>query len=113
MAGHMRATLQAIKAELRKRRHWPSGETSRWLRRVIQGWLNYHAIPNNSHRIERFVNEVTRIWLQVLRSRSQRGRRGWTWTRMQRLARRHLPCPRIVHPYPDRRFRDRLKAGVV
>jgi len=113
MAKRMRATLQAIKAELRKRRHRPFGETARWLRRVVQGWLNYHAIPNNSHRLGRFVNEVTRIWLQVLRSRSQRGRRGWTWTRMQRLARRHLPRPRIVHPYPDRRFRDRLKAGAV
>jgi len=113
MAKRMRATLQAIKAKLRKRRHRPVGETGRWLWRVVQGWLNDHAVPSNSHRINRFVDEVTRHWLAEIRRRSQRGRRGWTWERMQRLARLHLPRPRIVHPYPDKRFRARLKAGTV
>ena len=113
MAKRMRATLQAIKAELRERMHWPLGETARWLRRVVQGWLNYHAVPSNSHRIGRFVDEVTRLWLKVIRRRSQRGRRRWTWARMQRLVRRYFPCPRILHSYPDKRFRARLKAGAV
>ena len=113
VARRMRATLQAIKAALRKRMHRPLGETARWLRRVVQGWLNYHAVPSNSRRIGRFVDEVTRLWLKVIRRRSQRGRRRWTWARMQRLVRRHLPRPRIIHPYPDQRFRARLKAGAV
>jgi len=113
IAKRMRATLQAIKTDLRKRMHRPLGETARWLRRVVQGWLNYHAVPSNSHRICRFVDEVTRHWLQVIRRRSQRGRKRWTWERMQRLARRHLPRPRIVHPYPDKRFHARLEAGAV
>jgi group II intron reverse transcriptase/maturase len=113
VAKRMRATLQAIKAELRKRMHEPLGETARWLRHVVQGWLNYHAVPSNSHRIGRFVDEVTRLWLRALRNRSQRGRRGWTWARVQRLARKHLPRPRITHPYPSKRFRARLKAGAV
>jgi hypothetical protein len=89
------------------------GETGRWLRSVVQGWLNYHAVPSNSDRIGRFVDEVTRHWLVVLRRRSQRGCRGWTWQRVQRLARLHLPRPRIVHPYPDQRFRARLEVGAV
>ena len=113
MAKRMRATLQAIKTELRKRMHRPIGETVRWLRRVVQGWLNYHAVPSNSHRMGRFVDEVTRLWLKVFRSRSQRGRSRWTWARMQRLARRHLPRPRIIHPYPNQRFHARLKARAV
>ncbi len=113
IAKRMRATLQAIQAELRKRMHHPLGDTARWLRRVVQGWLNYHAIPSNRHRICRFVDEVTRQWLRVIRRRSQRGRNRWTWERMQRLARRHLPRPRIAHPYPDQRFRARLEAGAV
>jgi len=113
MAKRVRTTLQAIRAKLRKRRHRPIGETGRWLRRVVQGWLNYHAVPGNSHSIGRFVDEVIRLWLQVLQRRSQRSRRGWTWVRMQRLARRHLPRPRIVHPYPDQRFRVRLEARAV
>jgi len=109
----MRATLQAIKIKLRKRMHRPLGETALWLRSVVQGWLNYHAIPSNGKRIRRFVDEVTRHWLKVLRRRSQRGRRRWTWARMHRLVRRHLPRPRILHPYPEQRFRARLKAGAV
>jgi group II intron reverse transcriptase/maturase len=113
MAKRMRTKLREIKAKLRKRQHRPVGETGRWLRSVVQGWLNYHAVPSNSHRICRFVDEVTRYWLALIRRRSQRGRRGWTWERMQRLARHHLPRPRIVHPYPDHRFRARLKAGTV
>jgi group II intron reverse transcriptase/maturase len=113
VAKRMRATLQAIKAKLRKRMHRPLGETARWLRRVVRGWLNYHALPSNSHRIGRFVDEIARLWLGVIRRRSQRGRNRWTWARMQRFAKRHLPRPRIVHPYPDQRFHARLKAGAV
>jgi group II intron reverse transcriptase/maturase len=113
MTKRIRATLQAIKLKLRKRMHAPLGETGRWLRRVVQGWLNYHAVPSNSQRLSRFVDEVTRLWLQVIRRRSQRGRSRWTWERMQRLARIHLPRPRILHPYPDQRFRARLKARAV
>ena len=113
MAKRIRTTLQAIKAALRKRRHRPLGETGRWLRRVVQGWLNYHAVPGNSRCLGRFADEVTRHWLRQLRRRSQRGRRGWTWQRMQGLARRYLPRPRIIHPYPEQRFRARLKARTV
>ena len=60
-----------------------------------------------------FVDEVTRHWLRVIRRRSQRGRSRWTWARMQRLGRKHLPRPHIIHPYPEQRFRARLKAGAV
>ena len=56
---------------------------------------------------------MTRLWLSVIRKRSQRGRSGWTWERMQRLARLHLPRPRVTHSYPNQRFRARLKVGAV
>jgi len=113
IAKRVRATLQAIEAKLRGRMHRPLDETGRWLRRVVQGWLNYHAVPGNSRCLRRFVDEVTRLWLRVIQRRSQNGRTRWTWSRMQRLRRRHLPRPRITHPYPSERFRARLKAGAV
>lgn len=113
IAKRMRTTLQVIKEKLRKRMHVPLGDTSRWLRSVVQGWLNYHAVPGNSRRIGRFVDEVTRLWLHVLRRRSQLGGQRWTWSRMHRFARKHLPRPRIIHPYPNERFRARLKVGAV
>jgi group II intron reverse transcriptase/maturase len=113
IAKRMRATLQAIRLKLRKKMHLPLGEVGRWLRRVVQGWLNYHAVPGNSERINRFVDEVVRNWLRVIRRRSERGKNRWTWARMQRLGRKHLPRPHIIHPYPEQRFRARLKAGAV
>jgi group II intron reverse transcriptase/maturase len=113
MAKRIRATLQAIKEKLRERLHRPIGETARWLRRVVQGWLNYHAVPSNSQCLGRFVDEVSRLWYRALRRRSDLARVRWTWSRVHRLVRRHLPRPRILHPYPQARFRVRLKVGAV
>jgi group II intron reverse transcriptase/maturase len=113
VAKRMRATLAAIKDQLRKRRHRPLAETGGWLRRVVQGWLNYHAVPSNFRQLNCFVNEVKRLWLRVIRRRSQRGRQRWTWSRMNRLASHYLPLPRILHPYPRQRFCAQLKARAV
>lgn len=113
IAKRVRATLAKIKEQLHRRLHRPLGETGRWLGRVVRGWLQYHAVPNNSRCLDRFINEVTRLWLQAIRRRSQRGRRRWTWERMARMASRYLPRPRILHPYPHQRFYDRLKARAV
>lgn len=113
IAKRFRATLQAVKEKLRKRMHEPLGDVARWLARVVKGWLLYHAVPSNSRRIGRFVDEVSRIWLRLLRRRSEHARHRWTWERMQRLARKHLPRPRILHPHPEQRFRDRLAARAV
>jgi hypothetical protein len=109
----LRATLHKISESLRKRMHRPLGETGRWLRQVVQGWLNYHAVPFNSRQMNRFAKGVTRLWLYALRRRSQRGRRRWTWKRMACLAARYLPRPKILHPYPHQRFHARLKVGAV
>lgn len=113
VAKRMRATLSAIKLQLRKRWHHPVGETARWLRSVVQGWMNYHAVPDNSRRLSRFVDAVSKLWLQALRRRSQRAKRRWTWSRMHRLVRQYLPRPRVIHPYPNVRFRARLKVRAV
>lgn len=109
----LRATLHKISEELRKRMHRPLGETGRWLHRVVQGWLNYHAVPFNSPQLNRFVKGIARLWLHMLRRRSQRGRRRWTWDRMARLVARYLPRPKILHPYPHQRFHARLKVRAV
>jgi group II intron reverse transcriptase/maturase len=113
IAKRMRATLAAIKQHLRKRMHRPLGETARWLASVVRGWLQYHAVPGNSQRLCQFVDEVSKLWLTVLRRRSQKGKQRWTWTRMHRLMRKHLPRPRILHPNPQDRFRARLEARAV
>jgi hypothetical protein len=111
VAKRLRATLASIKEQLHRRRHRPLAETGRWLKRVVQGWLNYHAVPGNMPRLKQFVDGLAKLWLRAIRRRSQRA--SWTWKRMQRLVRCHLPRPRILHPYPNQRFHARLKVRAV
>lgn len=98
----MRAKLQAIKTELRKRKHHTISETGRWLRAVVQGYLNYHAIPGNSQTLEAFCTQVRRLWLAELRRRGQKHR--MPWSRYAKIANRWIPRPRVIHPYPSVRF---------
>lgn len=103
IAKRMRAKLQEIKQRLRQRMHDAVVEVGSWLRSVVQGWFNYHAVPGNSGCLNQFRTQVQRLWRRVLRSRSQKGR-CWTWMRMRRLIHRWLPIARILHPYPEQRL---------
>ena len=98
----MRAKLQSIRAELRRRMHEPIEQTGTWLKQVVRGYFNYHAVPGNLPRLSTFRREVSRTWWTTLRRRSQRGR--WTWERTETLVNRFLPSPRVLHPYPWERF---------
>jgi group II intron reverse transcriptase/maturase len=98
----MRAKLKEIKEELRKRMHQPIPEQGAWLKQVVTGFYNYHAVPTNARALWSFREEVTRRWRQSLGRRSQNG--GLTWARMMKLADDWLPKPRILHPWPEQRF---------
>src|SRR5215510_446157 len=98
----MRATLRRVKEELRRRMHEPIPEQGAWLKQVVRGFFAYHAVPTNGPALRAFYYYVTRIWLRTLRRRGQKDR--FSWQRMQRLAADWLPQPRILHPYPDKRF---------
>ena len=113
MASRMRRTLAAIAEELRRRRHWSVGETGRWLASVVRGWQGYHGVPLNFARLKQFREAIFHLWLAQLRRRSQRGRRNWTHERMGRMMRKHLPPPKITHPWPDTRHHARLRARAV
>ena len=105
IAKRLRTALQKVKLELRRRMHFPVDDVGRWLRSVVQGWYNYHAVPDNRRCLEAFRTQVSRYWLRVVRRRSQKGRKKWTWDRMRhRLIRRWIPSVRILHPYPDQRL---------
>jgi RNA-directed DNA polymerase len=67
----MRAKLQALKEELRKRMHEPIVETGKWLKTVVRGYFQYHAIPGNTGSLGRFRERLTRLWWQNIRRRSQ------------------------------------------
>ena len=98
----MRAKLREIKEELRRRMHRPIPEQGGWIKQVVRGFFAYYAVPTNGAALTSFYYHVKRIWLRTLRRRSQKDR--FSWQRMDSLAADWLPQPRILHPYPDRRF---------
>jgi hypothetical protein len=98
----LRAKLEEVKQQLRQRMHEPVALTGRWLRSVVQGYFNYHAVPGNTESLCIFRYRVTRLWRQVLRRRGQKHH--LNWARMVRLVDRWLPQPRVLHPYPRVRF---------
>jgi RNA-directed DNA polymerase len=115
IAKRMRAKLKEVKAELMRRMHLPIPEVGRWLGSVVRGHRAYYAVPGNHDAIAAFCHQVVRHWRRALRRRSQRTNA--TWERMNRLARRWLPTPRTLHPYPNVRFdarhpRQEPSAGV-
>lgn len=107
----MTTKLKSIKTELRRRMHASIWANGRWLKQVLQGYFNYHAVPTNIFVLDRFRMEVGRLWFTTLRRRSQR--RKLNWKRMVRYVERWLPKVRVLHPYPEQRFDARLKAGAV
>jgi len=94
--------LKELKEELRQRWHESVAELGRWLRSVVQGYFNYHAVPGNIASLKSFRLEVTRRWLRALRRRGQK--HPMTWDRLQPVAAHWLPIPKILHPYPNLRF---------
>jgi len=98
----MRAKLQAIKMELRKRMHDPIVKTGIWVKQMLQGHLNYFAVSGNDPSLWCFFNEVRRRWLRSLRRRSQKAR--LAWEKFITLTDRFFPPIRILHPLPCHRF---------
>ena len=52
--------------------HDPVAQTGKWLKSVVQGYFNYHAVPGNTDSLRVFRYRVTRLWRQVLIRRGQR-----------------------------------------
>ncbi len=98
----MRAKLQEIRSEMRRRRHQPIPEQGKWLRQVVAGFFAYHAVPTNSRALHTFRHRVTDLWRRSLRRRSQKDR--MTWNTIKKLANDFVPPARILHPWPHARF---------
>jgi group II intron reverse transcriptase/maturase len=102
MKKRLRAKLQSVKTELRKRLHDPVPEVGRWLASVVRGHALYYGVPRNSRAICLFRHGVIGLWYRSLRRRSHKTR--LTWRRMYRLVKRWIPYARITHPYPEQRL---------
>ena len=98
----MVAKLKALKAELQHRKHHRTTAVGAWLRKVVLGYYQYHAVPGNSTQLGIFRRRVGWLWRGVLVRRSQRAQ--VRWDRLSPLLNQWIPPPRILHPYPDARF---------
>ena len=102
IAKRMTRTLKRVKEELSRRMHEGIGKTGKWLGRVLNGWLNYFAVPTSLRYLRRFASHVLRLWMRAINRRSQKG--GYSWEAMNRLAATYWPRLGIRHPWPDRRM---------
>ena len=101
-AKRMRRTLKRLKEALRRRMHHAIKDTAEWLGRVLDGWLNYFAVPTSFRSLRQFVARLKRLWLHILQRRSQKDR--FTWAKISALTETHWPPLTIRHPWPDRRL---------
>ncbi|HWE07363.1 MAG TPA: group II intron reverse transcriptase/maturase, partial [Rhizomicrobium sp.] len=98
----VQAKLKEIKKELRRRMHGPIREQAEWLKQVVSGYFQYHAVPTNVRALVAFRYHVTDLWRRTLRRRGQKHR--MTWGQIGKLADHWLPKPQILHPWPNQRF---------
>ena len=96
-----RKKLQAIKQEIRQRMHDPVAQTGVYLRSVLNGYFQYHAVPGNLTVLSRFRRQVARYWFRALGQRSQRRP---AWEKLEKVFDQWLPVPKVVHEHPDARF---------
>ena len=98
----VRAKLMEVREQLRQRMHQPIPEQGRGLKQVVTGFFNYHAVPTNFSALAAFRYHVIDLWRRSLQRRGQKDRTTWSW--ITKLAEDFLPRPRILHPWPEKRF---------
>jgi RNA-directed DNA polymerase len=103
-----RKKLQEIKQELRRRMHEPIAKTGKWLRSVLNGYYQYHAVPGNIPVLKHFRTQVARQWFRALAQRSQRRP---TWEKLKTVFEHWLPIPQVKHEFPDMRFDASRQTG--
>jgi hypothetical protein len=77
-------------------------EVGAWLRKVVNGYYQYHAVPGNLDQMRTFRQRVNWLWRNTLVRRSQRARKKWEL--LTPIFERWIPRPCILHPYPQARF---------
>lgn len=103
----MSAKLADIRESLRRRITEGRSAVGRWLARVLDGHYRYYGVPGNYAAMAGYRRRVQGIWHRALRRLSHRTRT--TRGRMQEIADKWLPTPKIVHPYPNARFAVRTQ----
>jgi group II intron reverse transcriptase/maturase len=103
IAKRLHAKVNEISRELRKRMYQPIELIGKWLRVVMVGYFNYYSVPDNRRACWIFRGAINRVWLKVMRRRSQRGKK-LTWEKFNKTIKQWIPELTILHPYPNQRL---------
>ena len=96
MRKRMGRSLKAISQWCRKNRHEPLRLQVETLGRKLKGHFGYYGITGNIAALQRYRQEVIRIWRKWLGRRGDS--QGMSWERMLRLLKFfYLPPARVVH----------------
>ena len=98
----MMAKLLEVKEELRRRMHQTIPQQGALAEADHDRLLQLSCRADQQAALSAFRYHTTVLWLRALRRRSQRDR--MTWARMAKIAADWLPKPRILHPWPSKRF---------
>src|ERR1022692_529570 len=111
----MQAKIKEVAGELRRRMHQSIPEQGKWLKQVITGFFNYHAVPTNWDALGAFRAEITERWRRTLSRRTKRAIspglewRSWRTTGSQSRE-SFIPGPTSVSP-SGTRGKSRMHKG--
>jgi len=98
-----RKKLQALKQELRWRMHVPIAQVGEWLRSVLRGYYQYHAVPGNLAVLVSVPAPGGAPLVQNAEPAQS------TEAKLGPIFDHWLPIPHVVHAYPDVRFDARFR----
>lgn len=94
-ASRMRRQLKQVSERLRALRTQPGNAMLVFLRRHLQGYLQYYGVSGNLRSVRSYFMRAGRLLHRWLNRRSQR--RSINWDRLQIVLASWLPTPRVVH----------------
>lgn len=95
----IRKKLKALNVRLAALRTHGGQAMVAYVRRHLQGHIQYFGVSGNSRSLQEYVYQAGRLLFKWLNRRSQR--RSVAWARFNQVVVPHLPRPRIIHDlYP-------------
>lgn len=85
-ADRFRAKLNGLKKYLMENLHSETHQTLKKVKRVVQGWIQYHAISDNQSRVKAFIAHSERMLFNWINRKG--GKRKMNWTRFRSIMRR-------------------------
>lgn len=75
--GRFKRSVLKMKETLLRNRHRPLADQRKLINSMMSGHFRYYGIAGNFDSLMRFHRITTRLWLKVLRTRSQKSRLSW------------------------------------